>query len=131
MKLYEAKTIFNRIQIDIEKIVNIEEFDSETNDPEVQLLSKEYLEIAYHLSKALNVMQYHQKPVKATGTLVKRPDGRYEIEGTDYYFTSGSPIEIWDSEDGHFVRTKIEYKEDYYAVGYQDLLLDGVLARIR
>lgn len=131
MKLNEAETILNRIQKDLEKIAFIDEFELENYESEELLLSKEYLEIAYHLSKAVNIINYHQKTVKATGNLLKRPDGRYEIEGTDYYFTSGSPIEIWDSEDSHFVRTRIEYTDDYYAVGYQGKSLSGLLARIR
>lgn len=131
MKLNEAETILNRIQKDLEKIAIIDEFELENYEPEELLLSKEYLEIANHLSKAVNIINYHQKAVNATGNLLKRPDGRYEIEGTDYYFTSGSPIEIWDSEDGHFVCTRIEYKEDYYAVGYQGKSLSGLLARLR
>jgi len=78
-------------------------------------------------------------PVVAQGRLVKNSSGRYEIEGTDYYFTSGSSCEIYvsfyeDDEPGEnmtWVPTRIEHNKDYYFVARPGLSPAGVLARVR
>ncbi len=77
-------------------------------------------------------------PVVAQGRLVKNSSGRFEIEGTDYYFTSGSSCEIYvpyyDDEPGEnmtWLPTRIEHRTDYYFVARPDLSPAGVLARVR
>lgn len=79
-----------------------------------------------------------QPDVLAQGRLVKNRAGRYEIEGTDYYFTSGSSCEIYvpfyDDEPGEhmtWLPTSIEHNKDYYFVSRPDVCPAGVLARVR
>lgn len=59
--------------------------------------------------------------------LYKNADGRYAL--SDYeYFTSGSAIEL--KLCGQWVRTVIEHDgNDYYAVGLNGLVLEGLVAR--
>lgn len=68
------------------------------------------------------------------GELYKNDQGRYEIN-PDYYFTSGSYIEIlMPAEEDRpelWVSTRIEHNGDYYAVACPKQKLDGIRARLR
>ena len=75
------------------------------------------------------------KEVECIGPLYKNKMGRYEID-KDNYFTCGDAIEILIyndlSEKNEWVKTRIEHNgADYYAVGYDKLSLNGVIARKR
>lgn len=78
-------------------------------------------------------------PVFAQGRLFKNNSGRYEIEGTDIYFTSGSGCEVYlpyneYDEDGEYmtwIPTTIEHSNGYYFTARPDIPLDGAMVRVK
>jgi hypothetical protein len=76
----------------------------------------------------------------AQGRLFKNSSGRFEIEGTDIYFTCGSGCEIYvpyyyDDDEGEnmtWVPTSIEAQNgEYYFTARPDFPMMGALVRIR
>lgn len=66
------------------------------------------------------------------GYLIKNgTTGRYEIEGKDRYFTSGSPLEVWNGYEERWVRSRVEHNgKDYYIVDVgHDEYIGGLLVR--
>lgn len=102
-------------------------------DPEERQLHDELHTVLYHLDNVCSILSYYDRPVVAEGVLGKNASGRYELNGHE--LTSGQAVELmvydpdWDKAP-HWVRTKIEYDSDYYAV-YQHMSLEGKTARIR
>lgn len=76
-------------------------------------------------------------PVRLKGTLFENSSGRYQIEGTDEYFTSGDCCEVflpfYEGENEHYawIPTAIEYDKGYYFTARPDVPLAGALVRIR
>ena len=89
------------------------------------------------LSDADYRLEWMAKPIKVEGALIKREDGRYEIEGTDIYFTSGKPIEVLkydeSQEEYDWVYSRVEHSsEDYYIVTLgKQTKIDGLKVRTR
>ncbi len=52
------------------------------------------------------------------GRLFINQQGRYQIKGTSYYFTSGDTIELFDEDTIEWLRGTIEhhYNYGYYAI---------------
>ena len=102
-------------------------------DPNERQLHNELHTVLHHLDNVCSILSYYDRPVVAEGVLSKNGSGRYELNGHE--LTSGQAIELmvydpdWDKAP-HWVRTKIEYDSDYYAV-YQHMSLEGKRTRIR
>lgn len=78
----------------------------------------------------------------AQGTLSKNSSGRFEIEGTDHYFTCGSSCEAYLPYDEYYedeenklmtwVPTSIEATNgEYYFTASPNISMDGILVRIK
>lgn len=109
--------------------------DLDYKDPEQVFLRNEYSVIMEHLADISAELAILNSPVKYTGTLRLRPDGRYGTED-GFYYTSGSPIEalLDDPNSGdpaQWVLSTIEYAEDYYIVGHRGIKLNGLTVRRR
>lgn len=102
-------------------------------DPNEQQLHSEMHGALSSLETVCELLVYYDMPVLATGKLQRNNNGRFELGGVE--LTSGAPVELlvydpeWDKAP-HWVRTRIEYDTDYYAV-YQHMSLEGKTARIR
>lgn len=102
-------------------------------DPNEQQLHSEMHGALSSLETVCELLVYYDMPVLATGKLQRNSNGRFELGGVE--LTSGAPVELlvydpeWDKAP-HWVRTRIEYDTDYYAV-YQHMSLEGKTARIR
>ena|SRR5690625_2307400 len=133
MNLQEAKSILNKLQFDLKRIAQNEaEFDHNYNNPEERFKHNLYRKIAEKSADIVSLVEYMDKPIVQEGLLEKREDGRYGIKGSNDYFTSGQPIEIWDKEYEVYVKTRLEYREDYYAYAFgPNVKLEGLKARIR
>ena len=75
--------------------------------------------------------------VEAQGHLSRNAAGRFEMEGSDIEFTSGSSCEVYtpyfsDEEDWMtWIPTSIEHKGDYYFTARPDMKMEGALVRIK
>ena len=138
--LKEASAISGDISR-LEKLSTYNEYDDLSglkinyNDCEQLLLLDELRGIMEKLDDAKRRIDYLNKTVKYTGKLHKNESGRYELENGHYY-TSGSSIEVLISDDYHeaeyWAKTRVEHNcEDYYLVGYKNISLDGLIARVR
>ena len=71
------------------------------------------------------------------GRLSRNAAGRFEMEGADIEFTSGSSCEVYapyfsDEEDWMtWIPTSIEHKGDYYFTARPDMKMEGALVRIK
>lgn len=76
-------------------------------------------------------------PVKSQGHLFKNSAGRYQIEGTERYFTSGDSCEVFlpfhdDEEENYaWIPTSIEHHKDYYFTARPDVPMAGALVRTK
>lgn len=133
MHVNEVLELLNKMKYDLKRIQSEEEFEHDYNNAEERFKNNMARKVAHHAEELYYLAEWLAKPIKAEGRLVKNSSGRYEIEGTDYYFTSGSAIEVWDTEDEVYVRTRIEYtNEDYYAYAFgPEVKLEGLRARTR
>ena len=131
MRLEEANKKLAATLPALKGISKEEEFEHDREDPEQRFEEREIRKVADHLYSLIYSVEYLQKPIQASGRVIKRSDGRYEIEGAEDYFTSGSPLEIWDESQEIYARTRIEHDgEDYFAVGIKQPL-EGLQARCR
>lgn len=131
MRLEEAKKKLAATLPALKGISKEEEFEHDREDPEQRFEEREIRKVADHLYGLIYSIEYLQKPIRASGKIVKRSDGRYEIAGAEDYFTSSSPLEIWDESREIYVRTRIEHDgKDFFAVGVKPSL-EGLQARCR
>src|SRR5690625_3110068 len=63
------------------------------DDPQDMYLRSSFSRIEEKLSDVQIMIKRMNAEIIAEGRLWRNSDGRYEIEGTDYYFTSGEYIE--------------------------------------
>lgn len=108
-------------------------FNSE--DPNDIYLRHTVAEIEDKLSKVRRVIQGIYAPVVAEGRLIKNSSGRYEIEGTGYYFTSGSTVEVlvtrWKGDPQEWVKSSVEHDgTDYYLTMFTGSM-EGLNARVK
>lgn len=75
--------------------------------------------------------------VEVQGRLSRNAAGRFEMEGADIEFTSGSSCEVYapyfsDEEDWMtWMPTSIEHSRDYYFTARPDMKMEGALVRIK
>ncbi|MCM3692198.1 DUF5348 domain-containing protein [Neobacillus niacini] len=143
MNIEQAYKIFNEIKNTIGKLEDRwgsmpEEFElNDYDSPDERFKDDMARTIVYKLDEVNRLLKWMEKPVLAEGNLFKRSDGKYEIEGADIYFTSGSPLDVWhyDEFDERYVWTRsvVEHNgEDYYikALG-RETSIEGVKVRAR
>lgn len=132
MQLEEAKKLLAAMKPHLEKFRHVDEIEYDYSNKNERFEASQIMGILENLNDALQDLKYMNRPVLAEGKLKKRTDGRYEIAGTDFYFTSGSTVEIWESEDEYYYKTTIEHRNgDYYAVNVHEPTLENLTARIR
>lgn len=133
----EALSVLQELQKDIEWLDNEFSPSQATEEERCQvkhlrnIANRQFDEAAWRLERLF-------MPVKSKGTLFLNSEGRYQIEGTEHYFTSGSFCEVflpfYDDEDEYYtwIPTSIEHKNgDYYFTARPDVSLAGAIVRTR
>ena len=133
INIQEAKKLLNKIEYDLKQIGNEDEFEHDYNNTDERFEHNLLRTIADKAYDIAGLVEYMNKPITAEGFLTKRADGRYEIEGSGDYLTSGSPVEVWDEDDETYIKTRIEHTNgDYYAYALgSEVKLEGLKARTR
>lgn len=91
-----------------------------------------------NISEYLKAIEYLKKET-IEGTLNEKNDGRFEIDGTDIYFTCGSSIEVYNESLKAWNIGKVEGRSEngkgvYYFMNHDDDNMDlknGMRVRIR
>ena len=142
MELNEVYAIFRKIKGTMEELQDRygdfpDYFEHDTTNAEEKYEFDNARFILMKLEDAYARMEWMEKPIKAEGKLVKNKYDRYEIEGTDYYFTTGYPLDVWFYDDWkeeyRWKRSVVEHnEEDYYikALG-KETPIEGVKVRTR
>ena len=108
--------------------------------PDDRMLGNEFHWILDKLQDVSGEIEYLTKPIKETGTLLKKNNGRYAMFNSRsdevMEFSCGTGIEalIYDEVDEKYtwVISRIEHDGmDYYIVGNHDAKLSGIKVRIR
>lgn len=145
MKLEEAYKVFAKVQQAMSGVKEsswgsdgfVDEFEYDREDVEERYKNDIANTIMDHLRDIDNLLEWFQKDVKEEGKLVKRSDGRYEIEGTDEYFSSGKPLEVFRydefNECDEWVKSRVEHGNgDYYIVALgKGVKIEGLKVRVR
>lgn len=114
--------------------LTLENIDCDRDDPDDVQRWNELMNASTLLLKAVDDLNYLQRPIAGTSRLHLNTSGRYE---DDYYeYTSGSGIEFLLADNCStpcWVHSRVEVDDDgnYYIVGYKDLDMDGLETRIR
>ena len=112
----------------------LENIDYDRDDPDDVQRWNEFMNASTLLLKAVDDLNYLQRPIAGTSRLHLNTSGRYE---DDYYeYTSGSDIEFLLADNCStpcWVRSRVEVDDDgnYYIVGYKGLNMNGLETRIR
>ncbi|MFD1676031.1 DUF5348 domain-containing protein [Alicyclobacillus fodiniaquatilis] len=138
MNTEEALLVLNKLKPSLEHIQrSIADMTKPEGNIEALTLYQEMQSIEDKLFSVIKSIQWMKRPVAAQGRLLKRSDGRYIIEDTDVFFTSGDVLDVLvneeDDSDSHWVPTRMEYaNDDYYifALG-QRTRIDGVTVRVK
>lgn len=140
MKLNQLKNDAVMLKEQLQRLIN--DFNKLENNTDQSSLNADDLYIfdsIYQITDKshdiVKIIEYMNKPIISEGYLTKNNNGRYELNG--YELSSGHPLDVWEKDDfyingGSWVRTRIEHKNDYYAVALGvDKPLDGLKARIK
>lgn len=68
------------------------------------------------LGEVQKQIKWMNKSVVSEGILVKNNNNRYEIQGTDIEFSSGSPLDVWNNEWNQWETSCIEHNGEYYYI---------------
>ena len=139
MRLEDAYSIFKEIERSVGKLKDRtgylpDEFDYNTDDLEERYEHDMALVALNKLGDVVSILEWINKPVKREGYLTKNPStGRYEFEGTDIYFTSGEPLDVWDEDWESWHHSRVEHSNgDYYIVALgKEKPIEGVKVRVR
>lgn len=140
MKLEDLLAKFIKLKWDIKSVISessfgayedlsgIEDWDASTDDPDKLQLLKESVSILNKLSDVYCTIEYLSLPIKDTGYLKQKSNGRYELNGHE--FTSGCGIEYYCTDDEQYydydddrclpywAASRIEHNgSNYYIVG--------------
>lgn len=135
MILERAFEVFQEVNQSIKKLEDRhgklpDEFEFNYNDPEER--SKNYIamDIMYKLESVKDLLDWIEKPVHTTGSLVKNANGRYSVGSHE--LSSGYHLEYFGF-DNTWERSRIEHSgQDYYIVGLgKGQSIEGVLVRLR
>lgn len=122
MELKQALKVLEEIEHTISKLEDRygklpEEFEYDYDNPKDKYQHDAVLSIVSTLEKAQRQIKWMNKPILSEGILVKNQNDRYEIEGTNIEFSSGSPLDVWDEEWGQWETSRVEHNGgDYYIV---------------
>lgn len=109
-------------------------------DPEERLIFTECRSILDDLESVNSKIAYLNKPIIRRGKLQKLNSGRYALESWELSSGSGIealvPCEYWENGDikegTEWTTATIEHNgQDYYLVGFPEVRLDGLTARMR
>lgn len=112
----------------------LENIDCDRDDPDDMQCWNEFTNASKLLLKAVDDLNYLQRPIAGTSRLHLNTSGRYE---DDYYeYTSGSGIEFLLADNCStpcWVHSRVEVDDDgnYYIVGYKGLNMNGLETRTR
>lgn len=129
--LYEVQNKISRLEARFGNLVTYDDLEFDYDNVEEKFEAKIIGEVLKKLDAVNRQLKYLDKEVTINGYLVKNSDGRWEIEGSYHYYTSGSPIEFFYTEENEWCISRVEYHEDYYIVGYKDLNMYGLQVRVR
>lgn len=112
----------------------LENIDCDRDDPDDMQCWNELTNASKLLLKAVDDLNYLQRPIAGTSRLHLNASGRYEDDFNEY--TSGSCIEFLLADNCStpcWVRSRVEVDDDgkYYIVGYRGLKMDGLETRTR
>lgn len=129
-ELSKLENTLKYITKDLRKIEDSWPDQFDENDPEDMYLRSSFNRIEDKLSDVRRMLQGIGAEVVAQGRLYHNSAKRYEIEGTDYYFTSGSSIELL--YDGEWISSYVEHNgEDYYLTRLKGVSMRGLMARAK
>lgn len=139
MKLERAYELFEELQGTIRKFEDRggsmpEEFDGVDYDNPDDVYRHNTARVAVDMLDSVSrLIDWANKPILAEGRLTKNSEGRYEIEDTDIYFTSGSLLDYWDEEDEEWCSSRVEHNgQDYFVVLLgREKNLEGVKVRAK
>lgn len=137
-KFSDLKWAMEKVQKEVDWFLkylgeNCENIEIDYNNPDEKLWLQEALTAEDKLYGLNYDLKHLQGDVIKNGVLIHNSDKRYTLEGTDHYFTSGSPIEWFDEEDNVWRLSTMEHNgEDYYIVGYgREKSPHGIKVRVR
>ncbi|MFX3675378.1 MAG: DUF5348 domain-containing protein [Paenisporosarcina sp.] len=122
MELKLALKVLEEIENSISKLEDRygnlpEEFEYNYDDPEEKYQHDTMRSVVSKLADVQTQIKWMNKSVISEGILVKNNNSRYEIQGTEIEFSSGSPLDVWNNEWNQWETSRIEHNgEDYYIV---------------
>ena len=122
MELKLALKILEEIENSISKLEDRhgylpEEFEYSYDNPEEKYQHDTVRSVISQLADVQTQIKWMNKSVISEGILVKNNIDRYEIQGTEIEFSSGSPLDVWNNEWNQWETSRIEHNgEDYYIV---------------
>ena len=122
MELKLALKVLEEIENSISKLEDRygnlpEEFKYNYDNPEEKYQHDTIRSVISKLDEVQTQINWMNKPIIAEGILVKNNNNRFEIQGTEIEFSSGSPLDVWNNEWNQWETSRIEYSgEDYYIV---------------
>lgn len=130
--LRQLEGTLKRITKDLQKAEDSWPDHFDESNPEDMYLRSSFYRIEDKLSDIRHLIRGIGAEVVAQGRLYPNSVGRYEIEGTDYYFTSGQSIEVL--YDGEWIPSSVEHggpRGDYYLTRLKDVPMNGLMARAK
>lgn len=152
MEIQELMKHLTDLSNEINSIVKKTEFELyedlsgvsyDKNSSEDLLLLDEAKRMMDKLASVSATVDYLNRPIKRMGVLHKNDAGRYEIDGSATYYTSGSLIEFLCTDDRYIgdegdtipywqiSHIEANEKGQYYIVYYNHVQLDGLVVRTR
>ena len=133
----KALPVLKELEKDLEWIEN--EFSVKNSTEEERSQVKQIRNMACRpLDETAWRMERMFMPIKSKGHLFLNEAGRYQIENTDRYFTSGDSCEVflpyYDDEEEYYtwIPTSIESKNgEYYFTARPDVPMSRALVRTR
>jgi len=134
----DLKRISPTLKALLQAIENVEYGTDYSDDLEAEYTSSMLLKIGDNLDAVRRLTIQLTSDVSVEGVLRHNSSKRYQIEGSDEYFTSGSSIEVllegWgrDRHESAWVYTRVEHNgEDYYLTCDPSICMEGLLARTK
>ena len=106
------------------------------NDPDDMYLRSAFAKAEDKLSDVRRTILGINAPVIAEGRLYKNSAGRYQIQGTEVYFTSGSTLEVlyarYALDPREWIESSVEHNgTDYCLTRLQGVSMEGLIARAK
>lgn len=116
------------------------EFRIEYTDIVERSQIKQMQDLNQPINSLIDQINYIFLPIKHEGKLFLNEQGKYQIEGTDYYFSAGEfceaclPYHYDEGKDTNltWIPTRIEYGNNgYYFVERPNMRIGGIMVRLR